>query len=459
MDKQQIKEAVQRARDYFQSGKTRSVDLRREQLQNLYRAVDDNQDRIEKALHEDLNKSGYESFLSETSLVLEEIKYMRKHLKRWAKPRRKRAALSQFPATLKVHPEPYGVVLIMSPWNYPFQLTLVPVATALAAGNTVMVKPSAYSPATSRLIKDLLEDLFPQGLVTVVEGGREENSALLEQKFDYIFFTGSPGVGHVVMEAAAKHLTPMTLELGGKSPTLVDATADVDIAAKRIAFGKLINAGQTCVAPDHIWVHESQKDALLQALKRELSVVTQDPDYYRQKFPKIVNDKHFERLVGYLKDGDLYMGGEANADTRQITPTILVEPDLQSPVMQEEIFGPILPVLGYKDLDLWLKYQQGLERPLALYHFTKDRAAADHVRETLSYGGGCINDTLLHMVSPHAPFGGVGNSGMGHYHGRYGFETFSHLKTVLQKPKLLDNFLRYHPYQDKWLGILKKLLG
>ncbi len=459
MQAEQIQHLVQQARDYFETGKTKSVDFRREQLQKLYRAVDENQDRIEEALRRDLNKSAYESFLTETSLILGEIKYMSKRLKRWAKPRRKRADLSQFPASLKVYLEPYGVVLIMSPWNYPVQLTLIPVATALAAGNTVIVKPSAYSPATSSLVKELLESLFPTGLVSVVEGGREENSSLLDQKFDYIFFTGSPGVGHVVMEAAAKHLTPMTLELGGKSPTLVDETADVTLAAKRIAFGKLINAGQTCVAPDHVWVHESRREELLAALKKELSVVTEDLDYYRGNFPTIVNQKHYDRLVSYLDDGTVYMGGETDPERRHISPTILVEPPLESPVMQEEIFGPILPVLGYKDLDLWIARQRELPRSLALYHFTEDGAAADKVREALSYGGGCVNDTLLHMVSPHAPFGGVGNSGMGHYHGRYGFETFSHLKTVLQKPKLFDNFLRYHPYKEKWLGLLKKLLG
>ncbi len=453
-----IQEKVQRARAFFASGKTLDITFRQEQLQKLYDALQKRLPEVEAALKADLNKSPFEGYLTETSIVLGEIRYMKAHLASWAKPRRVPAAMNQLPARVRLHPEPYGVCLVMSPWNYPIQLTLVPVVCALAAGNTVVVKPSIYSPESSHFIRSLLEESLEPGLVSVIEGGREENQGLLHERFDYIFFTGSPRVAHVVMESAAKNLTPMTLELGGKSPVIVEESADLKLAAKRLAFGKLCNAGQTCVAPDHVYVQRSVKEAFLQEFKASFGSVTQDPAYFRDMFPRIINQKHFERLLGYLEGQTILMGGESWPDRLQIAPTILDEAPEDSPVMQEEIFGPIMPVIAYDDFDELIARQKQKEKPLALYHFTRNAEHEAKVVRELSYGGGCVNDTLLHIISPHSPFGGVGRSGMGQYHGRFGFETFSHLKTVLKKGTFGDLALRYPPFKEKNLSFLKKLL-
>lgn len=448
----------ERGRRFFDSGKTRDPDFRRAQLRRLLAACKAREAEVEAALKADLNKSPHESYMTEISIVYNEISYLEKHLNAWSRPRRALTALSQMPARVRIHPEPYGLVLVMSPWNYPFQLTLVPIACAIAAGNAVVVKPSAYSPATSLLLRSLVEESLEPGLVQVVLGGRAQNAGLLEQRFDYIFFTGSPLVGHLVMEAAARNLTPLTLELGGKSPVIVDETADLPLACKRLAFGKLGNAGQTCVAPDHIYVHESVKERFLEELKKALSVVTNDPAYFALNFPAIVNEKHFERIQGYLRDQKILFGGKAYPERRQLEPTILDEPSEDSPVMQEEIFGPIFPVLSYRSLDELIEQQRQKEKPLALYLFTRSSENEKKVTGQLSFGGGCINDCLMHMVSPHAPFGGTGKSGMGSYHGRWGFETFSHEKTVLKKPKLFDLPVRYHPFSETKTKLLKRLL-
>jgi len=335
----------------------------------------------------------------------------------------------------------------MSPWNYPFLLTVNPVIGAIAGGNTVLVKPSAYRPATAEILRSVFEEALPNGDVVTITGGRAENQALLTYTYDYIFFTGSPAVGKVVMEAAAKNLTPLTLELGGKSPVIVDKTAKIEATAKRILFGKLLNAGQTCIAPDHVICHKSIKNDLLAELKRQTETLFSNRDYIDKYWPKVVNRHHFERLTALAKDQVIVVGGKSNPTTRQISMTVIDEPDWESPVMQEEIFGPILPVLSYDSLDRLIQEQKTRPKPLALYLFTDDNAVKKRVLTELPFGGGCVNDTVLHISSSYAPFGGVGNSGMGNYHGKFSFETFTQKKTVLYNSWRFDVPVRHHPYK------------
>ncbi len=448
MSETPIKAAVQAARAYFNAGHTLDVSARLDALARLEETVTRRQADILAALKQDLNKSPYESFMAEVGLVLGEISLARRKLRRWAKPQPCRPSLAQFPASARVYKQPYGLVLVMSPWNYPFQLTMNPLIGAVAAGNCAIVKPSAYAPATSQVMADLCEAAFDPGHVRVIQGGREENSALLEEKFDYIFFTGSPAVGHLVMEKAAKHLTPMTLELGGKSPVIVDETADLTLAARRILFGKLINAGQTCVAPDYVLAHHSIKEKLTQALTQELSRMMPDEGYFRETYPKIINQKHFERLLGLLEGQRVLTGGKAHPDTRQISLALVDAPDPGSPLMQEEIFGPILPILGVENLQEAIAFVKGRPHPLALYLFTTSAQVEAQIISQLHFGGGCVNDTVLHLAGAHLPFGGVGESGMGRYHGKTSFDTFTHHKSVLKKWRSFDLPLRYHPYKD-----------
>lgn len=443
-----IETCVQQARTYFQTGNTYAAEFRMRQLQALKQAIEAHEGAIFEALKSDLNKSPYESFMTEIGLVIGEIEYAQRHLKRWMKPKRLRTALTQAPASAKLYSDPYGVVLIMSPWNYPFQLTLIPLIGAIAAGNVAVIKPSAYSPATSGIVRRIVEDAFEPGYVTVVEGGRAENTALLEQHFDYIFFTGSPGVGKLVMRAASETLTPVTLELGGKSPCIVDQTADIQQTARRILFGKLLNLGQTCVAPDYILVHTAVKDALVEALKAQYARMVTDSDYAKAVLPRIVNEKHYKRILSLLEGQTCLFGGKGDATTRQMTLTLVDEPDPDSPLMQEEIFAPILPILTWERPDQVCAFVNSRPKPLALYLFTKDSTLVNRVTERISYGGGCINDTIIHISSSHQPFGGVGNSGMGHYHGKHSFETFSHRKTVVKKWWAFDLPVRYHPYKN-----------
>jgi aldehyde dehydrogenase (NAD+) len=356
-----------------------------------------------------------------------------------------------------IYAEPYGVALIMSPWNYPFMLTLVPIAAAVAAGNCCVVKPSAYSPATSALIARMVSDVFEPGHVTVVEGGRQENEALLYEKYDYVFFTGSTTVGRTVMQAAARSLTPVTLELGGKSPCVVDETANLRLAARRIAWGKFVNAGQTCVAPDYVLVHVSVKDKFIAELKRAVVKMYGQSPYTNTDYPKIINEKHFLRLNNLMKGGQIVHGGGSSANTMQIEPTILDNVSWDAPVMGEEIFGPVLPVLTYGRPDEAVAKINERPKPLAFYLFTKNKDAERYFMKRVSFGGGCINDTVVHLSVPSMPFGGVGDSGMGSYHGKAGFDTFTHYKSVLSKSKLIDIPLRYPPYTDLAIRLLKKL--
>lgn len=447
---------VIRQRAYFRSGATLSIYRRRKALNALLKELTLREGAILAALRNDLGKASYEGYMTEIGLVRDELRFHLKHLDQWVKDTRHPTPLAQFPSRSWTHPEPYGVVLIMAPWNYPVLLSLDPLIGAISAGNCAVLKPSAYAPATSAVLAEIIAAALPPELVTVVQGGRKENQALLEEKFDYIFFTGSPEVGRYVMEKASAHLTPVTLELGGKSPCIVTSSADLKIAARRIVFGKLVNAGQTCVAPDYLLVHTSVKEHLVPLLKKEVERFLgtdplQNPDY-----PKIVNNKHFQRLQGLLTEGTIRFGGQSK-DGR-IAPTVVDDISPDSPVMQEEIFGPILPILTYHDLDEVIQFVQDRPKPLALYLFTRKKEEEEKILSRLSFGGGCVNDTIVHLATPHMPFGGVGESGMGGYHGKASFDTFSHQKSILKKAAWLDLPVRYHPYTSAKERLLRLFL-
>lgn len=447
MNQEQIRRAVQNARAYYATGQTLDVAWRKAALLRLEQEILKHKEGILNALKADLNKSAYESFMAELGLVLGEVSMARRKLARWARPRYQRPSLAQLPATARVYRQPYGVALLMSPWNYPFQLTMNPLVGAVAAGNCVLVKPSAYAPHTAQIIETICKAAFDKDHVQVIQGGRAENAALLEERFDYIFFTGSPVVGRLVMEKASAHLTPITLELGGKSPVIVDETADIELTARRILFGKLLNAGQTCVAPDYVLVHRSQKKALVDALRQQLARMIPDENYFSKVIPHIINQKHFERLEGLLKGQQILTGGQVMPETRQISLTLVDEPAPDSPLMQEEIFGPILPIISVDSLQEAMQYVLARPHPLALYLFSQSRANEHEVMNKLHFGGGCVNDTVLHLASGYLPFGGLGDSGMGNYHGKASFDTFTHYKSVMKKARLMDLPLRYHPYK------------
>lgn len=452
----EIQELAAQQRTYFNTGATRTAAFRRQALERLRAALLEHEEELNAALLADLNKAPAESYFTETGMVLEELRFQLKHFEKWMRPRRVTTPLAQFPSRGELLPEPYGCVLIMAPWNYPVQLCLTPLVGAIAAGNCAVVKPSAYAPASSAAIARLLGEIFPPEFVAVVEGGRAENQALLEQKFDYIFFTGSPAVGREVMAAGAKNLTPVTLELGGKSPVIVDATADIPLAARRIAFGKVLNAGQTCVAPDYLLVHRSVKDAFVREYRRALEEFFPGGDY--EELPCIVNDKHFRRDSCLLAEQRVLIGGETDATRRFIAPTLLDETDPAAPVMQEEIFAPILPMLCWQEREEAVRFVQSRPKPLALYLFTRDKEMERAVFDRCSFGGGCVNDTIVHLACSGLPFGGVGNSGMGSYHGKQSFDTFTHYRSVLKKANWLDLPMRYHPYRGEKLRWIKRFL-
>ncbi|MHC1693615.1 MAG: aldehyde dehydrogenase [Sphaerochaetaceae bacterium] len=443
-------------REFFATGKTLDVDFRLDALKKLQKGIQDHEQRILDALHSDLNKTGFEGYMTEIGMVLDELRFAIKHLRSWARFRRIRTPIAQFHAKSFIVPEPYGVTLIMSPWNYPFQLCIEPLIGALCGGNTAVVKPSAYSTATSQAITDLLGALFPAGHVAVVQGGREQNMELLEQKFDYIFFTGSVDVGKLVMEKASRHLTPVSLELGGKSPVIVDRTANLRLAARRIAFGKFLNAGQTCVAPDYLLIDESVKERFVQLFAEELGRFFPNGDF--SELPVIVNDKHFKRLLGLIEGEKVLIGGNSEAARRFIAPTVLDGITFDSPIMQQEIFGPILPVITFKDMDEVISRVGERPKPLALYLFTTDKRTEQRILGKLSFGGGCVNDTIIHLATSRMGFGGVGDSGMGSYHGKPSFDTFTHYKSVVDKSNWIDLPMRYHPYTASNARLLKMFL-
>lgn len=441
-------------RGYFLSGATRPVAFRLSALRRLKAAIAANEALLTEALLRDLNKPAAESFLCEIGIIYEEIAYHINHLKRWVKNRRVATPLAQFRSTSFVSPEPYGVALIMAPWNYPMQLCFAPLIGAISAGNCAVLKPSAYAPETSHVIAKIVAESFDNQYVTVVEGGREENSALLAVKFDYIFFTGSVAVGKIVMAAAAQFLTPLSLELGGKSPVIVDDSADIEVAARRIAFGKVLNAGQTCVAPDYLFIHESVRSSFIDSYKKAIAEFFPNNDF--SDMPHIVNDKHFRRLCGLMEGERDLLGGRSDEAQRLITPVLLDDIAPTSPIMQEEIFGPLLPMLTYRDLDECVRYIQSQPKPLALYLFTKRRAVERRILGSCSFGGGCVNDTIIHLATTQMGFGGVGESGMGSYHGKASFDTFSHYRSIVRKRFFPDIKMRYRPYSASKLRWIRR---
>ncbi len=458
-----ITEIVQAQRTFFRTGETLPIKYRLQALKTLKKAIQTHEKELLDALHTDLGKSAAEGYMCEVGLTLSEISYISKHLRRWARNKRVCTPLANFPAKSFTVQEPYGVTLIMSPWNYPVLLTLEPLVGAIAAGNCCVLKPSNYSPATSKVLTSLIAEIFPPEYVTVVTGGRKENADLLEQHFDYIFFTGGVTVGKLVMEKAAQHLTPITLELGGKSPCIVDKTANIPLAARRIVFGKYLNCGQTCIAPDYILIDESVHDEFVACVKKEImAMYTANPLTFAA-YGKIINRKHFDRILGLIDPTKVVYGGKSNPDTLQIEPTILDNVTPEDAIMQEEIFGPIMPIIvaplpsphegGKSFVDWAIEFVRNRPQPLALYIFTNDKKTEKRFLETVQFGGGCVNDTIIHLATSEMGFGGVGNSGMGSYHGKKSFETFSHEKSIVKKSQWLDLPIRYQPYTSlkQWL--------
>lgn len=455
-----INNILEQQKKFFQSGATLSVDFRIEMLKKLKNALKLYEKEIASALYADLGKSDFESFMCETGLALSEIGYMIKNVRRFSKEKTVRTPMSQFAARSYLKPSPYGNVLIMSPWNYPILLTIDPIADAIAAGNTVIVKPSAYSPATSALLEKMLGGIFQPEYIAVVTGGRKENAALLDQKFDLIFFTGSQNVGKEVLRHAAERLTPAVLELGGKSPCIVDDTAKIKLAAKRIVFGKFLNCGQTCVAPDYVLCQSSVKDELLREIILQIKAQFGENPLENPDYGKIVNEKHFDRVCSLIDVQKVVWGGKSDRARLKIEPTVLDNVTWEDAVMQEEIFGPVLPVLTFEKTEDIFSLLADKQKPLALYMFSENRENIRAVTERCSFGGGCINDTIIHLATSEMGFGGVGESGMGAYHGKAGFDAFSHTKSIVDKKTWVDMPVRYQPYKrgssDKMLHMLLK---
>ncbi len=447
MTEQEIKNIVETQRAYFRTGATLPVCTRIQALMRLKKCIQAHEAEINAALKADLGKSSFESYMCETGLVLSEITYMLKHVRSLAREKTVATPLAQFHSRSYQKPSPYGVSLIMSPWNYPFLLTMDPLADAIAAGNTVVLKPSAYSPNTSRLIGRIVRKCFAPELVSVVTGGRAENTCLLKERFDYIFFTGSQTVGQEVMRQAAAHLTPVTLELGGKSPCIVDKTANLKLAARRIVFGKFLNCGQTCVAPDYIYCHKTVKEELVKEIKKQITRQFGTDPLASENYGKIINEKHFCRLLSLIDYDKVTAGGMTDITGQRISPTVMENVTFSDAVMQEEIFGPVLPVLTYDSLDEAVRTINSRPHPLALYLFTRDKLTARKVMARCSFGGGCVNDTIIHLATSEMGFGGFGESGMGSYHGKDGFRTFSHYKSIVDKKLWLDLPMRYQPYR------------
>lgn len=444
-----------RQRAFFQSGATRPLDFRRDQLRKLMNGLETREGRLLDALHADLRKPAQEAYASELGFVLGELRHALKDLPRWMQPRRTRTPLLVWPSSGVIQPEPYGVSLIVGPWNYPLQLLLSPVVGALAAGNCAVLKPSEFAPHTAAAIEELVKSLFPEDYVTVVTGERDVAEALLRERFDVLFFTGSTAVGRAVMTAAARHLTPLTLELGGKCPCLVCADAPLKTTARRIAWGKFLNAGQTCVAPDFLLVHRSIRDDLIAALRESIHTFYGDDPQRSPDYSRVINSRHFDRLVGYIKQGTPVVGGGHDASDLYIAPTILTDISLDTPVMQEEIFGPLLPVLDFGSLDEAMEVLRDRPTPLAFYVFTRDPATQRNVLDQVRSGGACVNDTVSHMVGADMPFGGLGASGFGAYHGKATFDRFTHYRAVLRRSLRVDPPMRYPPPRTS-LNTLKR---
>ncbi len=454
MTEQEIKDILQQQNHFFSSGKTIPAEFRLKQLESLKEAMIRHEADLAAALKEDLGKSRMESYMCEIGLTLSELTWMQKHLRSLMRSKRVSTPAAQFAAKSFRSPSPYGTVLIMSPWNYPVLLTLDPLIDAIAAGNTAVVKPSAYAPCTFNVMKTMIEECFPAHYVAVVDGGRAENQALLQQRFDMIFFTGGKTVGREVLRHAAEYLTPVTLELGGKSPCIVDSTAKIRLAAKRIVFGKYLNCGQTCVAPDYILCDKRIRDELITAILAEIEKQFGKEPLKNPNYGKIINEKHFERILGLINGEKLVYGGQSEPESLRIAPTVLNNITWDDAVMGEEIFGPLLPILTFDTLDEALDTVESHPHPLALYFFSEDKAAQKKVLDPCRFGGGCINDTIIHLATSDMPFGGVGESGMGSYHGRVGFETFSHYRSIVDKKTWMDLPIRY----QKYTGLKEKMM-
>ena len=451
-----IKTILKKQKSFFRDGKTLDLNFRLKALDCLYKKIIDLRPQINEALYKDLRKSEFEAIATETSGVLEDILYTRKNLRKWAKPQRVPVHINNFPAKGRIFAEPYGSVLIFSAWNYPFQLALAPMIAAIAAGNCVVLKTSEQSPATAEILKTLIESCFKSKHAAVINGGIAEAEILLKRKFDYLFYTGGPNGGRHVMHAAAKRLTPVTLELGGKSPCIVAADADLEVTAKRIVWGKYMNAGQTCVAPDYLLVHEKIKAPLMEKMQLVIKNFYGENPQESNDYPRIINKAHFERLRRLLDGHKVHTGGKHDIEDLYLEPTIVDNPTLDSELMEHEIFGPILPVITWRHFDEVLEFVNERPKPLAMYCFTKCANFTSKLTACTSAGGVTVNDTITHFINPSMPFGGVGESGIGAYHGKFGFDTFSHYKPVMYKSFFLDIPLRYPPFKDK-LNILKKL--
>jgi len=448
-------------RKFYDTGATRDISFRIAQLKKLKHAIKSHEKDILKALHNDLRKPPFEAYASEVGILYPEIEHVIKNLRRWAKPKRVGTPVIHFYSKSTVYHEPYGVVLIISPWNYPFQLTMVPLIGAIAAGNCAVIKPSSLSSHTSRTIAALIAESFDPEYISVFEGSGKEARGLLENHFDYIFFTGGTETGRSIMESASRNLTPVTLELGGKSPVIVDEDADLEKAARRIAWGKFFNAGQTCLAPDYLLVHASAKTRFIELLKKTIDEFYQGDPHASPDYARIISAEHFSRIARLMSEGEIIHGGQLIPDENYIAPTLIDNVVPEHPAMQEEIFGPLLPILSFETIDRAIEFVKERPKPLALYYFSENKKKQRRILEETSSGGACINDTISHVGNQQLPFGGVGESGMGSYHGRYSFEAFSHRRGVLKRSNLIDIPLRYPPYLNKarLLKWLFRLIG
>ncbi len=451
-----VKDIIHHQREFFATGKTKSVEWRIEQLKRLKQGILDEKEAIINAVKADLGRPDFEAYFE--IAAISEINYALKHIKSWSKPKKVSTGIDQFPASAQIYPEPLGVILIISPWNYPFSLLISPLVGAIAAGNCAILKPSEIAASTSGAIAKMIQKTFDPSYIAVVEGGVEASQALLAEKFDHIFFTGGTAVGKIIMAAAAKHLTPVTLELGGKSPCIIDADVDLKYAAKRITWGKYLNAGQTCIAPDYLLADSRIKSDLLTEIKKCVKDFYGEEPFQSPDYARIISRRHLERLQPLLKDGKIVIGGESNPEEKYIAPTVIDGVNWDSPVMAEEIFGPILPVLEYTDLNIAIAQINARPKPLALYFFSKDKQKQEQVLQQTSSGGVSINDTIMQVGVTDLPFGGVGDSGIGAYHGKASFDTFSHYKSVLKKGLWFDQNWRYPPYKDK-LSLIKRIIG
>lgn len=454
-----LREKINKQREYFSTGETKDINFRIEKLKKLRDVLKSEEEKIFEALKKDLMKSSFESYVTEVAMVYDEINMHIKNIKKWSKKRRVKTPLVQFPAKSFIQLEPYGVVLIIGPFNYPFMLTMDPLIGAIAAGNTAVIKPSESAPETSKILKEILEKVFDEKYVLHVnpERGKEVVEELLKEKFDYIFFTGSATVGKIVMKAASQYLTPVTLELGGKSPCIIDKDCKLELAARRIVWGKLLNSGQTCVAPDYLYVHKDIEEEFIKKLEEEIKNQFGNNPLESEDYSKMVNEREFNRVLSYIDKEKLVFGGNYNRKTFQIEPTILKNITWDDPVMEREIFGPIFPILTFENLDEVIRVVNSKDKPLALYYFSEDKNKIEQVLNSTSSGGVTINDTLVHVSSSYLPFGGVGNSGMGEYHGKYSFDLFSNKKGVMNRKTFLDLKIRYAPFQNK-LTIVKKIM-